>query len=437
MSRSCKRSSKNDTLVPEKAVEGLISYSIPQSPPKNCVLEIQHPDGSHAGYASCVKLYNGENGLLTAFHLLNQEGWVASMKRKDGTSARIPLEAWEVILQSQNRDFALLRGPPHWESLIGCKAAYFTNAQQLRRSKVTLFSYDQDNGWMATNGQLVGKDARFVHTLCNTTGGHSGTPIFHGKCILGVHAGAHRTLNVNLMSVIPPIPNLTAPDYVYETTSSEESMFTPEELEKLYDEYSLREVESIRQYRRTQRLKEVEEDVFFEAEAPKTTDPLSFDPQPPTQSGNGSRGPDRETTGNASIPRKSNADTEIADKLLDKIASKFDFLTLQEKAAQMLAEKLVPQEPPAKKRRQRRNRKRRQAPLTTSNNISNQSTIGSGAGQNNSSPPASDQPGGSQNSTTPAKRLKPSGVEKSQGVAQSWQPKQPASGGPSSAQKPN
>nr|WFQ96446.1 P1 [African eggplant yellowing virus] len=223
--------SSKRNYVPEKSVKGFVSVKIPQSPPRGSVLLIQHDDGSHAGYASCVKLYDGTLALMTCEHVAMgvEGGRVVSTK----THNKIPLNLFTPLLISQKGDFALLSGPPNWESLLGCKGAMFIPASQLAKSKMRFFFVENEE-WMADHGEVVSaRDHWFATTLCNSEPGFSGTPIFNGKTIIGVHAGSEVEENSNLMSVIPPVPGLTTPQYVYETTAPQGRLFIDEDVSVL------------------------------------------------------------------------------------------------------------------------------------------------------------------------------------------------------------
>nr|WMV94193.1 RNA-dependent RNA polymerase [Pepper vein yellows virus 10] len=217
--------------VEEKEVKGFTSIKIPQQPPRACVLEIQYDDASHAGYASCVRLYDGTLGLMTAQHVCDAalNGKVASTK----TPNKIPLSQFTPLIISEKGDFALLSGPPNWESLLGCKGAMFVPASQLAKSKMR-FHFIEKNEWMADHGEVVGpRDSWFAATLCNSQPGHSGTPIFNGKMILGVHVGADKDENHNLMATIPPVPGITSPQYVFETTAPQGRVFNDEDIDEM------------------------------------------------------------------------------------------------------------------------------------------------------------------------------------------------------------
>ncbi|ADW41585.1 P1-2 fusion protein [Brassica yellows virus] len=222
----------------EKAIDGFKSFTIPQSPPKTCVIPITHASGNHAGYASCVKLYNGENALLTATHVLRDCPNAIAVSAR-GLQARIPLAEFKTIAKSDKGDVTLLRGPPNWEGLLGCKAANVITAANLAKCKATIYSLEKD-GWACGYAEIVGSDGTDAMVLSQTEEGHSGSPYFNGKTVLGVHSGASKKRNYNLMAPIPSIPGLTSPTYVFETTAPQGRIFAQEdvaEIENLYSGY--------------------------------------------------------------------------------------------------------------------------------------------------------------------------------------------------------
>ena len=88
-------------MIKEQACEGYTTFSIPQNPPKHSVVEIIHPDGSHSGYATCVKLHNGHNGLLTAYHVVSSEGKAVHSLRN---GAKIRLDAFKPFFENEFLD---------------------------------------------------------------------------------------------------------------------------------------------------------------------------------------------------------------------------------------------------------------------------------------------------------------------------------------------
>ncbi|QVY47430.1 P1 [Barleria polerovirus 1] len=221
----------------EKAVKGFMCFTIPQKPPRSSVLEVQFKDGSHAGYASCISLFNGETALLTAHHIYEISGaMVASTK----TGTKIPLSEFKAHFDNSTTDLTLLRGPPNWEGLLGAKASRCVPVNSLAKSKGSIFHFD--GSWKSRNCEIVGTSGRFATTLSVTDGGFSGAPIFNGKNILGVHVGAMKDDGphagpFNLMAPIPQIPGLTSPQYVFETTAPSGRLFQNDDLEQFQEVY--------------------------------------------------------------------------------------------------------------------------------------------------------------------------------------------------------
>ncbi|DAZ87620.2 TPA_asm: P1-P2 fusion protein [Piper methysticum polerovirus] len=208
----------------EKAVEGFTSFSIPQNPPRNCVVEFVYPDGSHLGYGVCLKLFNGTNALATAAHVAEPGVSVRSLK----TGSKIALSEFKETFNNKESDLVWFMGPPNWEGLLGVKAAQFETADRLGRSGAMFYTFDND-AWVGNNAKLVDGARGQVMVLSNTCFGVSGTPYFNGKTVLGVHSAAGSG-NYNLMSPIPPIPGVTCPEYKFETTAPQGRIFSDSDI---------------------------------------------------------------------------------------------------------------------------------------------------------------------------------------------------------------
>ncbi|QOI58520.1 RNA-dependent RNA polymerase [Miscanthus yellow fleck virus] len=216
----------------EKMVAGFKSFSVPMTPPGHAVLEIIAQDNSHVGYASCIRLKNGEEALLTSAHCCDGDYKVRSFRN----GSKIPISEFLMILPAAKIDAVILRGPPEWKSLLGAKAAHFTPANQLNKGPVSLYSYDGD--WKMHNAKVVGTDGKFITVLSNTEAGFSGTPYWNGKSIVGVHKGhvfGDDSKNYNLMSPIPPVKGLTAPNFVYESPSLQGDVYKDDDIDELAD----------------------------------------------------------------------------------------------------------------------------------------------------------------------------------------------------------
>ncbi|QRV07419.1 P1 protein [Artemisia virus B] len=203
----------------EKMIEGFTSYKIPQKPPKDSVLELQHADGSHKGYASCIKLYNGYNGLITVNHAHTNDTRVQSLK----THNKLRLDQFKLILEDADLDLNIYMGPADWEGVLGCKAAQYVTADKLGRGPASLYTWEQESSRFVMQGtKITGTfEDKFATVLSQTEEGMSGAPYWSGKSILGVHKGSVTDHNFNLMTPIPFIPGLTGTKLVFETTQNE------------------------------------------------------------------------------------------------------------------------------------------------------------------------------------------------------------------------
>nr|BBG75734.1 P1 protein [Brassica yellows virus] len=401
----------------EKAIDGFKSFTIPQSPPKSCVIPITHASGNHAGYASCVKLYNGENALLTATHVLRDCPNAVAISAK-GLKTRIPLAEFKTIAKSDKGDVTLLRGPPNWEGLLGCKAANVITAANLAKCKATIYSLEKD-GWACGYADIVGSDGTDATVLSQTEEGHSGSPYFNGKTILGVHSGASKKRNYNLMAPIPSIPGLTSPTYVFETTAPQGRIFAQEDIAEIENLYS--------EYKRLQNFKSKtgtnwgdvseDDDIFFESKE-------DF-------SGNGVRGADRETNGEgSSTPKTNNVDgKEMMEKIISSLVGKINLENIEKKVVEQISAKAM------KTPRPHRRRAPKKQP-ESSKDTSPHSTTGRYQPPHVRSP-ASVTAASCPNTTTPSKRKNHAGGRRSSGSIPHWVRKQAASAGPSSAPKQN
>nr|BBA57830.1 P1 [Cucurbit aphid-borne yellows virus] len=432
----------------EKSVEGYLSFKIPQSPPKNSVLQVQYKDGSHAGYATCVTLYNGTNGLLTAHHVAVPGSKVVSTRNGN----KIPLSEFRSIMESEKRDLVLLAGPPNWEGALACKAVQFQSAQNLCKSKASFYAYDGE-GWISSNAEIVGIAEGKTHAtvLSNTDAGHSGTPYFNGKTVLGVHVGGAKDENFNYMAPIPPVYGLTSPSYEFETTAPQGRLFTQEEIEELIEEFSFSEITSIMGHRRFHNMHDSQRhqaDYEYEsgngqaAASAETTAPNAT-PAVGRKSG-GAQSPvapsspkvniytppnKRENRTASAVSPTTSASTDTLSAIKQAIMDKVDVHSIEKQVVQALADKVM-KKPKSRKRGKRGSRNSQ----PTSQGSSMPSTPGNKAGKK---PQDSTESDSSPSFTTLNKRKARIGETKSANSTQKWVISQRASGGPSSAQKPN
>ncbi|AMX74035.1 putative P1 protein [Pepper vein yellows virus] len=443
----------------EKQVKGFISLKIPQSPPRGSVLLVQHEDNSHAGYASCVRLYDGTLALMTCHHVGTgvPGGKVTSTK----TPNKIPLRLFTPLISSEKGDFMLMSGPPNWESLLGCKGAHFVSASQLAKSKMRFF-FIEKNEWMADHGEVVGsRDHWFATTLCNSEPGHSGTPIFNGKTIVGVHAGGENEQNFNVMATIPPVPGLTTPQYVFETTAPQGRVFTDEDLSEM--------MKSVTSYPQLEKFKSHtgrnwadDEDFENEVKSKPAPAPVAQEAKPKSgaeeappvsksrqwypclpESGNVKGRAACQTNSNpapaqekgkeekveakkapapptpSKLPESADGGEKYLEKLLEKLVERIDLSTIEKKVVEVVAQKAM-KKPQGSQRRRR--------PRRTSNDTSKEAINGRyqpphkrSQGSNNAE--------ASPNTTTQSKSKVATGAPSSSKNIQSWERKSPASAG--------
>uniref|UniRef100_A0AB39A5B7 P1 n=1 Tax=parsley polerovirus TaxID=3238334 RepID=A0AB39A5B7_9VIRU len=409
--------------VKEKACEGFVTFSIPQNPPKNSVVEISYQDGSHAGYATCVKLHNGHNGLLTAQHVCVSEDMAVHSLRN---GQKIKLELFKPLFSNAELDLSLYMGPPSWESSLGCSSVDIICAKRLALSDVRHFRFESE--WRSYNGKVTGSFLRKATVLSNTKPGDSGSAYFSGKTVVGVHTGfSDSDDNFNLMAPIPDIPGLTTSKLVFETTAPQGKIFDDDDLkyfEDLLEDYSRAEAQSIMRMRKG----------------------LEASPQ---NQGNEKRSTVCETNGAPNIqkikrettivsppPPKENplppqtaylGQEEMMGKILEALVNRINLVDIEKRIIDRVSTQV------ANNHKSRGKRGGNKKPAT-SENTSQKSTAGKYQPPHSKSPGSvkSEQP---PNITTQNKRKKVFGGVDSRSNTQNWRVKQPVSAGPSLGQR--
>nr|QYA58813.1 P1 [Potato leafroll virus] len=435
-----KRNYKN-----EKAVEGYKGFSVPQKPPKSAVIELQHENGSHLGYANCIRLYSGENALVTAEHCL-EGAFATSLK----TGNRIPMSTFFPIFKSTRNDISILVGPPNWEGLLSVKGAHFITADKIGKGPASFYTLEKGE-WMCHSATIDGAHHQFVSVLCNTGPGYSGTGFWSSKNLLGVLKGfpLEEECNYNVMSVIPSIPGITSPNYVFESTAVKGRVFSDEAVKELEREAS----EAVKKLARFKSLTgknwaddyDSDEDYGLEREAAtnapaektaqtnsaeKTAPSTPAEKTAPTNKPlNGQAAPSAKTNGNSDIPDVATSAPPM-DKMVEQIITamvgRINLSEIEEKIVSRVSQKAL--QKPKQKKRGRRGGKNK---LNSSPPTSTQST--GGAPKKEAAPQASGSAGTSRATTTPAPGAKPSGGKNSAKFIPSWRRKQQDSAG----QKPD
>nr|UYT09247.1 P1 protein [Grapevine polerovirus 1]UYT09254.1 P1 protein [Grapevine polerovirus 1] len=222
---------KKKEIQEEQAVEGHIPVIIKQNPPKNAQVLVVHPDGSLAGYATCVRLFNGGLGLITSTHVLKNNHFQSTK-----TGNRIPTSAFKHLIQGE--DLSILRGPPNFESILGCKGVNMVSVKHLGPGPLCHYRY-RKSVWEQSSGQLTGSVQGLGIVLSTTDKGDSGASYWNGKNVLGVHRGHPIGENMNILVPIPAVPGITVPVYVYETTAPTGKLFSESEVEEYTSKYTL------------------------------------------------------------------------------------------------------------------------------------------------------------------------------------------------------
>lgn len=429
--------------IGEKALNGFLTFRVPQDPPKKSVLLLQYPSGSHAGYATCIRLLNGRNALITAAHIVDAKHgpmWVVSSRNGN----KIPWSEFSkrCVIQSTQNDQLICEGPPEWESLLGCKSVNFVPATQLAKSKCSLFAY-RDGGWFLRNAEFAGaeylpsgKPSGYISTLVDTTEGDSGAPYFCGKSLVGVHVGYHLDLNANRASPVLPLRDVTIPSYVCETTAPTGRIFDQDLINLVSG--AIKDIKKAEEKLRSQagflwseEKDEDNADEFFEA-APQF--PRNNNKK---RSGNGKRGTDRVPTGEASpvlhTPAEDMTGATALDRVVKTLVDRISVKGIEEAVIRELKAKALKRGPQKKKRGSRGKNKPATSALTSSPSITGKYV----PPQRRIQSPALNKSGSSPNITTPAKKENQSGGGKSSGNIPRWVRKPAASGGRNSAQQPN
>ncbi|QOI58521.1 multifunctional protein [Miscanthus yellow fleck virus] len=322
----------------EKMVAGFKSFSVPMTPPGHAVLEIIAQDNSHVGYASCIRLKNGEEALLTSAHCCDGDYKVRSFRN----GSKIPISEFLMILPAAKIDAVILRGPPEWKSLLGAKAAHFTPANQLNKGPVSLYSYDGD--WKMHNAKVVGTDGKFITVLSNTEAGFSGTPYWNGKSIVGVHKGhvfGDDSKNYNLMSPIPPVKGLTAPNFVYESPSLQGDVYKDDDIDELAD------------YAEQVYEKTLANPALWKPKSGKSWWEMVEEEEGLESSklqGNDQRGPDHVEKPESTPVKQEESTKELLHDIVVQLVQKMDLSAITQRVEERLLEKATVQNKPQKKR---------------------------------------------------------------------------------------
>ncbi|ANF99518.1 P1 [Pepo aphid-borne yellows virus] len=403
----------------EKQLKGWNSFEIPMNPPSKSVIEITYDNGSHCGYAVTVQTYKKtasgafESAVLTSLHCLDGGDEKFLFSRRTGQG--IPLAQCTTLAVWKSLDLCLLTPPANFQSTLGVKPCPMVCMDRLAGCDASFFRLNKEGAWSMTNCKLLGaqKDGS-VAVLVNSQPGHSGSPFFNGKNVLGVLRGPDPDNNFNIMNPIPAVEGLTVPELRFETTAPTGKLFTDDNLMKALAEEYTRMKNFVPASGKAWADYDSDEE-YFEAAAKDLAGPS-------TLQGNEEGRPDCQINGAPADFQK------MMQEMMEKMISNISLEGIKETAAEKLAEKLFHMNKPAPKKNRR---SRRPSKQRTSDNISTASTSGTYV------PPHRKSPGSvtadtCPNSTGPGKRPRRNGGKPSPKNIPHWVRRQEGSAGPSS-----
>lgn len=433
----------------EKATEGWKSFEIKMSPPSSSALPVRNRiTKEHSGYCGFVQTHMKNpdgtyvEAFLTARHVVDDDfGEIHSLKTKNF----IACADLEVLGDWKSIDLILFRAPKNVRSYLGCKPAPMVAIDRLATCDASTF-YLKDGEWHMSNARLVGDVTNGVAVLSNSICGHSGSPFYNGKNILGVlYGGGSYFENFNVMNPIPAIPGLTTPERRLETTAPRGKIFNNEDfLQKLEEEYlRMKNFKSNTGVDWADLPSDDEMDYqdalpfFRKAEKAEPSQPVAHTQEPTVVVGDIRCN----ISGNAEsrVDCYNNAPSFDAAKSLENVVNQMvaniDTLAIQHEAAQVLAARLFENQKKMKAEQYRRGNRGAQKQTDTAS-TSKTNTPGKYV------PPNKKSPGSAiaepyRNITSPVKREKQNGAKRSPGTIPHWVRRPLATAGQNSAPKPN
>ncbi|AFM68943.1 P1 [Suakwa aphid-borne yellows virus] len=433
----------------EKATEGWKSFEIKMAPPSSSALPVRNRiTKEHAGYCGFVQTHmkNADGtyveAFITARHVIDDDlGEIHSPKTKNF----IACADLEVLGDWESIDLILLRAPKHARSYLGCKPASMVAIDRLATCDASTFHLI-DGEWHMSNARLVGDVKNGVAVLSNSVCGHSGSPFYNGKHILGVlYGGGSYFENFNVMNPIPAIPGLTTPERRLETTAPRGKIFNNEDFfQKLEEEYlQMKNFKSKTGVDWADLPSDDEMDFqdalpsFRKAEKAEPSHPVANTREPAVVVGDIRCN----ISGNAEsrVDCYNNAPTFDAakslEKVVDQMVANVDTLAIQHEAAQILAARLFDNQKKMKAEQYRRGSRGAPKP-TISEGTSKTNTTGKYVPLHRKSPGSvTAEP--YRDTTSPARRERQNGARRSPGTIPHWVRRQPATAGRNSAQGPN
>lgn len=145
-----------------------------------------------SGWGSRIKGPDGQEYLLTALHV-----WETNISHLCKDGKKVPISGCPIVASSADSDldFVLVSVPKNAWSVLGVGVARLELLK--RRTVVTVYGgLDSKTTYCATGVAELENPFRIV-TKVTTTGGWSGSPLYHKDAIVGLHLGARPSAGVN------------------------------------------------------------------------------------------------------------------------------------------------------------------------------------------------------------------------------------------------
>jgi len=145
-----------------------------------------------SGWGSRIKGLDGQEYLLTALHV-----WETNITHLCKDGKKVPISGCPIVASSADSDldFVLVSVPKNAWSVLGVGVARLELLK--RRTVVTVYGgLDSKTTYCATGVAELENPFRIV-TKVTTTGGWSGSPLYHKDAIVGLHLGARPSAGVN------------------------------------------------------------------------------------------------------------------------------------------------------------------------------------------------------------------------------------------------
>lgn len=177
------------TISPEEGREAAVAASSfsavkPEGAPSSLV-KLTTKDGAEIGMGSRVK-YRGGDYLLTAYHCWEHMGESFGLSR-NGVLVQVDNPTLEWGSPNLELDFALIAIAPQYWAKLGVKASTM-KALPSQRTYASVYGGPTSRALMSTSGAVWRSETvPCLEHSCSTAAGWSGSPLYVGDCVVGVH----------------------------------------------------------------------------------------------------------------------------------------------------------------------------------------------------------------------------------------------------------